>query len=142
MACSGTALPLSTSSKHYFRIVSGYDRAIGVLSPAGANDFSSNLCVQTGSGAHPASCTMGTGGPFPGGKARMGREANHSPHLVPRSRMTRSYTSSPLRLHGVLWDCFNFLLILFQMVITTFYSSSVALQPLKGPWPPHTREVS
>jgi hypothetical protein len=29
------------------------------------NDFSSNLCVQTGSGAHPASCTMGTGGSFP-----------------------------------------------------------------------------
>jgi hypothetical protein len=29
-------------------------------------DFSSSLCVQTVSGAHPASCTMGTGGPFPG----------------------------------------------------------------------------
>jgi hypothetical protein len=42
------------------------DRAIGVRSPAGAKDFSSNLCVQTGSGAHPASCT---GGPFPGGKS-------------------------------------------------------------------------
>jgi hypothetical protein len=41
--------------------------------------FSSNLCVQTVSGAHPASCTMGTGGPFPGGKARPGREADHSP---------------------------------------------------------------
>jgi hypothetical protein len=35
-------------------------------------------CVQTGSGAHPASCPMGNGGPFPGGKARPGREANHS----------------------------------------------------------------
>jgi hypothetical protein len=54
-------------------------RAIGVRSPAGAKDFSSNLCVQTGSGAHPASCTMGTGGPFPGGKARPGRDADHSP---------------------------------------------------------------
>jgi hypothetical protein len=42
-------------------------------------DFSSNLCEQTGSGAHLASCTMGTGGPFPGGKARAGREADHSP---------------------------------------------------------------
>jgi hypothetical protein len=53
-------------------IVSDYgldDRAIGVRSPAGARDFSSILCVQTGSGAHPASCTMGTGGPFPGGKS-------------------------------------------------------------------------
>jgi hypothetical protein len=36
------------------------------------------LCVQTGSGAHPASCTMGTGGPFPGAKARPGRDADHS----------------------------------------------------------------
>jgi hypothetical protein len=26
-----------------------------------------------------ASCTMGTGGPFPGGKARPGRDADHSP---------------------------------------------------------------
>jgi hypothetical protein len=42
------------------------DRAIGVRSPAGAKDFSSSLCVQTGSEAHPASCT---GGPFPGGKS-------------------------------------------------------------------------
>jgi hypothetical protein len=46
-------------------IVSDYgldDREIAVRSPAGANDFSYSLCVQIGSGAHPASCTMGTGG--------------------------------------------------------------------------------
>jgi hypothetical protein len=55
------------------------DRAIGVRSPAGAKDFSSILCVQTGSGAHPASCPMGTWGPSPGVKARPGREADHSP---------------------------------------------------------------
>jgi hypothetical protein len=58
-------------------IVSDYgldDRAIGVRSPAGAKDFSSSLFVQTVSGAHPASCTMGTGG-----KARPGRDADHSP---------------------------------------------------------------
>jgi hypothetical protein len=63
-------------------IVSDYgldDRAIGVRSPAETKDFSSNLCVQTGSGAHLASCTMGTGGPFPGGKVRPGRDADHSP---------------------------------------------------------------
>jgi hypothetical protein len=51
-------------------IVSDYGldvRAIGVRSPAGAKDFSCNPCVQTDSGAHPASCTMGTGDPFPGG---------------------------------------------------------------------------
>jgi hypothetical protein len=54
------------------------DRAIGVRSPAGAKDFSSILCVQTGSGAHPASSPMGTGGPFPGSKTRPGRDADHS----------------------------------------------------------------
>jgi hypothetical protein len=55
------------------------DQAIGARSPAGAKDFSSSLSVQTGSGAHSASCTMGTGGPFPGVKARSGRDADHSP---------------------------------------------------------------
>jgi hypothetical protein len=55
------------------------DWAIGVRSPAWEKDISSNLYVQTGSGSHPASCTMGTGGPFPGGKARPGRDADHSP---------------------------------------------------------------
>jgi hypothetical protein len=54
-------------------------RAIGVRSPAGAKEFSSNLSVHTGSGAHPASCTMGTGGPFPGAKAQPGRDADQSP---------------------------------------------------------------
>jgi hypothetical protein len=43
------------------------------------NDFSSCVCVKTGSGAHPASCTVVTEGPFPGGKARLGRDADHSP---------------------------------------------------------------
>jgi len=34
--------------------------------------------VQTGPGAHPASCTMGTGS-FPGGKERPGCEVDPSP---------------------------------------------------------------
>jgi hypothetical protein len=65
-----TAEPGSSGS-----IVSDYgldDRAIGVRFSGGAKVFSSILCVQTGSGAHPASCTMGTGGPFPGGKSAAG----------------------------------------------------------------------
>jgi hypothetical protein len=58
-------------------------------------DFSCSLCIQTGSGAHPASCTMGTGGPF------SGDSADH-PLLVSRLRMSSSYTSSPTkRLHGM-----------------------------------------
>jgi hypothetical protein len=63
-------------------IVSGYeldDPEIEVLSQAVARDFPCNICVQTGSGAHPASCAMGTGGPFPGVKARPGCDADHSP---------------------------------------------------------------
>jgi hypothetical protein len=63
-------------------IVSDYgldDQAIGVRFPAGAKDFSCSLCVQTGSGAHPASCPMGTGVLSPGVKARSGRDADHSP---------------------------------------------------------------
>jgi hypothetical protein len=55
------------------------DMAIGLRSPAGAKDFSSIHCVQTGSGGHLAPCPMGTGCPFPGGKARPGRDADHSP---------------------------------------------------------------
>jgi hypothetical protein len=86
-------------------IVSGYglhDWAIEVLFPAEAKEFSSSLCVQTGSGAHPASCKMGTGGTFSGDKARTGRDSDLSPHLLPRSRMSRSYTSSTWRVVGQL----------------------------------------
>jgi hypothetical protein len=50
-----------------------------IQSPTGAEDFSSSPCVQTGSEAHPASYLVGTGGPFRGGKARPGRDADHSP---------------------------------------------------------------
>jgi hypothetical protein len=40
-------------------------------------------------------------GSIPGGKARSGGDADHSPHLVPRPRMSRSYISSPpWHLHG------------------------------------------
>jgi hypothetical protein len=46
------------------------DRAIEVRSPAGAKDISSSLCVQTGFEAHPASCTMGTGGKSAAGALR------------------------------------------------------------------------
>jgi hypothetical protein len=85
--------------------VSGYglqDRAIGIRSPEGVEDFSSILCVQTGSEAHPAFCTMGTGGPFPGGKARPGRDADHSPSFSAEVVKSRRYNSSPpKRLHGV-----------------------------------------
>jgi hypothetical protein len=50
--------------------------------------------------AHPASYPMGTD-LFHGSKAWPGLYPDHSPHLVPSSRMSRSYTTSPpCRLHG------------------------------------------
>jgi hypothetical protein len=58
----------------------------------------------------PRLCTMGAGDPFPEAKARPERDADHSPHLVPRSWMSRSYISSPpklfeprVRTHGTHW---------------------------------------
>jgi hypothetical protein len=51
----------------------------GDRSPTEGDDFSSSLCIQTGSWAHPASCPTGTGGPFPRGKAQPGRDVDHSP---------------------------------------------------------------
>jgi hypothetical protein len=58
------------------------DWTAGVRSPTEAEDFPSNLCVQTGCGAHPASCTMGTGGSFPGGKGGRGVMLTAHPLLV------------------------------------------------------------
>jgi hypothetical protein len=63
-------------------IVSGYGRTTGRsrFDPRQRRqDFSSSLSVQTDTRAHPASCTMGTAGPFPGAKVRPGRDADHSP---------------------------------------------------------------
>jgi hypothetical protein len=77
------------------------DWTTGVRSPEEAKDFSSSLCVQTSSVAHPASCTMRTGGSFPGRKARPGRDADHSPHLAKKKILSRNYIASPpWHLHG------------------------------------------
>jgi hypothetical protein len=66
--------------------------------PTGAKDFSSSLCVQIDSGAHPASYSMGTGGPFPWVKRGRGVTLTTHRHLVPMSRVSKSYTSSPPKL--------------------------------------------
>jgi hypothetical protein len=70
----------------------------GSTPSGGKEGFSSSLCVQTGSGAHPVSCTMGTAVLSPGVKRSRGVILTTQPHLVPRSWMSRSYTSSPLAL--------------------------------------------
>jgi hypothetical protein len=61
------------------------DRAIGVRSLAEAKDFSCSLCVQTGSGAHPASFPVGTCCLFPGAKCGPSLTLTTHHHLVPRS---------------------------------------------------------
>jgi hypothetical protein len=56
--------------------------------------------VQTGPGAHPASYTMGTGS-LPRTKWP-GRGVDHPPHLAPRLKKEKSYTSTPpLGHHGL-----------------------------------------
>jgi hypothetical protein len=55
-----------------FRIVGlTTDWTTGAKSPSGAKDFSSSLCVQTSSEAHPASYPMGTGSLSPGVKREL-----------------------------------------------------------------------
>jgi len=59
--------------------------------PVGARFFAP---VQTGRGAHSASCTMGTGS-FTGGKERQGLDADPSPRLVPWSRKSTAILLLP-----------------------------------------------
>jgi hypothetical protein len=73
-------------------LVSGYRRDEWSSILAEAKEFSSSLCVQNSSEAHPASCTMGTGVLSPGVKRGRGVTLNTLPHLLTRSRMSRSYT--------------------------------------------------
>jgi hypothetical protein len=66
-------------------LVSDYeldDRTSGVHSLVETNYFSSSLCVQTGSEAHPASYPLGIWAPLPGGKARPGVTLTTRSHLV------------------------------------------------------------
>jgi hypothetical protein len=58
------------------------DQEIAIRSPVGEKDFSSNLCVQTGSEAHPASCNNEYREFFPRGKARPERDTDHSPPSI------------------------------------------------------------
>jgi hypothetical protein len=80
-------------------IVTGYGlNGLGLI-PSNARFFSSP-CVQSSSGAHPASCTMGTRGSFPKGKV-MGLKLTSHLNPVSRSRMVELYLHSPMCLHGI-----------------------------------------
>jgi hypothetical protein len=71
------------------------------------------LCVQTGSWGPPSLLSNGYRVSFPGVKCGRGVTLTTHPHLVPGSRMCRTFTSSrPKLLHGVLWECFVLLLLL------------------------------
>jgi hypothetical protein len=70
------------------------DWAIEVQSPAEAKDFSSNFCVQTGSGAIQPPVQWVPGVLSPELKGGRGVTLTTHPHLVPRLRM-RSYTPLP-----------------------------------------------
>jgi hypothetical protein len=127
------------------------------------------FCVQTGSEAHSTSCAMGTGVPFPGGKERPGRDADHSPASMPRSWMSRSYTSSlslqvsPWRVVALLlhplWSRYPFrncickyreskrdrqsaLTYVAMQRYRPYFSSRMSLLPVSPRTRPHRRNVS
>jgi hypothetical protein len=72
----------------------------GVRFPAGAGNVFLLHRVQTGSGAHQASCLMGTGALSPVLK-RPGRDSDQSPPPSAEVENTWRYTSTSIRLHGV-----------------------------------------
>jgi hypothetical protein len=80
-------IPLKGSRVSSGSIVCDYgldDRVIGVRSPAGAKDFSSNLCVYTlGPTQPPVQWVPGV--LSPGVKRGRGVTLTIHPHLVPRS---------------------------------------------------------
>ena len=74
-------------------IVTGYGLDGPVIEPRWGARFSAP--VQTGPGAHPASCTRGTGS-FPGVKSCQGVTLTPHPLLVPWSRKGRAILLFPL----------------------------------------------
>jgi hypothetical protein len=70
------------------------DRGSRVRFPAGAGNFSLHHRVQNGSGAHPASYSVPTGG-FSLVIKGPGREADHSPPSSAEVKNAWSYTSTP-----------------------------------------------
>jgi hypothetical protein len=87
------------------------DWTIGDRSPLKAKDFFSSLCVHTGSGAHPASCTMGTVGPFPGVKRGRGETLTAHPHLVPGQQWVGAVSPLPISACMACRDGFTLLLL-------------------------------
>jgi hypothetical protein len=68
---------------------------------AEAKESSSNLCVEPSSEAHPVLYPVSTGGLFLRENPAQGMTLTTHSQLVPRSIMSRSYTSPPYHLHGM-----------------------------------------
>ena len=74
--------------------------------------------IQTGSGAHPASYTIGTGS-FPEVK-QPGRGVDHPSRLAPKLKEEKSYTDTPsLGFLGLFW---GELYIYFEVIHDLFLS--------------------
>jgi hypothetical protein len=73
----------------------GKDLSISKLCSSCLNDFSMS---KTSSEAHPASYPICIGGPFPGRKARPGRDVDHSPSSIAEFKNAYKYRLSPLAL--------------------------------------------
>jgi len=94
--------PLPPKYSWFLFLLSGPDSSVGIATGYGLDgagiesrwgrDFPP---VQTGPGAHSASCTMGTGS-FPAVKSGRGMTLNPQPLLVPWSRKSRDIPLLPL----------------------------------------------
>jgi hypothetical protein len=84
-AVGGRRLTVWSMARPWYRVWlrTGWRGDRGSIPGRGKTFYSpSGLWVQASSGAHPASCTMGSGGPFPGAKEQPGRDADHSGGVV------------------------------------------------------------
>ena len=89
--------------KHTYVFMCGPGSAVGIATALRAGRSGDRIPlgprfsapVQTGPGAHPASCTMGTGS-FPGVKSGRGVTLTPHPLLVPWSRKSRAIPLLPL----------------------------------------------
>jgi hypothetical protein len=81
-------------------------------------NFSSSLCVQTGSGVQLASCTVGTGGSFLRAKARAGRDADHS--TTSSAEVENEYELYFLSPQALLWRVVGQIYLSALITLTTF----------------------
>jgi hypothetical protein len=76
----------------------------GFNSRTQGKDFSLLHNLQTGSDAHPASYTVGTGASFPEGYSSRSEKPTTHLHLVLRLRMVTLYLHTPICLHGLVFN--------------------------------------